>query len=169
MKNNGKDEPIEVFEPGDDNDDFYTELDEERQAELDEFVGLPVVGLELWDTSLGDEDAQEPVTPENRSFFDVDLLFEGGLALELYVASVYPDPEGDPVVGMDAIYEEIGKLSDDNLELLDFDQADDEGGLALAFGKGKDTRQVIVASAWMVSEWEETAEDAEEDLGEEEA
>lgn len=161
MKNNGKDEPIEVFEPGDDNDEYYTELDDDRQAELNEFVGLPVVGLELWDTSLGDDEAAEPVTPENRTFFDVDLLFEGGLALELYVASVYPDPDGDPLTGMDAIYEEIGKLSDSSLELLDFDQADEEGGLALAFGKGEDTRQVIVASAWMVSEWEESDEDDE--------
>lgn len=166
MKNNGTDEPIEVFDPGDDSDEFYTELDDDRQAELNEFVGLPVAGLELWDTSLGDEEADEPVTPENRTFFDVDLLFEGGLALELYVASVYPDPDGDPIAGMDAIYEEIGKLSDDNLELLDFDQADDEGGLALAFGKGEDTQQVIVASAWMVSEWEESDEDDED--GEEE-
>lgn len=163
MKNNGKEEPVEVFEPGDDNDEFYTELDDDRHAELNEFVGLPVSGLELWDTSLGDDETEEPVTPENRSFFDVDLLFEGGLALELYVASVYPDPEGDPITGMDAIYEAIGKLSDENLELLDFDQADEEGGLALAFGKGDDTKQVIVANAWMVSEWEEGEEDVEEE------
>ncbi len=163
MKNNGKEEPVEIFEPGDDSDEFYTELDEDRQAELDEFVGLPVSGLELWDTSLGDDEAEEPVTPENRSSFDVDLLFEGGLALELYVASVYPDPDGDPITGMDAIYEVIGKLSDDDLELLDFDQADEEGGLALAFGKGDQTNQVIVASAWMVSEWEEGEEDVEEE------
>jgi hypothetical protein len=163
MKNNGTDEPIEVFDPGDDSDEFYTELDDDRQAELNEFVGLSVAGLELWDTSLGDEDAEAPVTPENRTFFDVDLLFEGGLALELYVASVYPDPDGDPITGMDAIYEVIGKLSDDNLELLDFDQADEEGGLALAFGKGEDTKQVIVASAWMVSEWEESDEDDDDE------
>lgn len=163
MKNNGKEEPVEIFEPGDDSDEFYTELDEDRQAELDEFVGLPVSGLELWDTSLGDDEAEEPMTPENRSFFDVDLLFEGGLALELYVASVYPDPDGDPITGMDAIYEVIGKLSDDDLELLDFDQADEEGGLALAFGKGDQTNQVIVANAWMISEWEEGEEDVEEE------
>jgi hypothetical protein len=161
MKNNGTDEPIEVFEPGDEDDEYYTELDEDRQAELNEFVGLAVTGLELWDTSLGDDEAEEPVTPENRAFFDVDLLFEGGFALELYVASVYPDPDGDPITGMDAIYETIGKLSDESLELLDFDQADEEGGLALAFGKGEQTHQVIVASAWMVSEWEEAEEDEE--------
>ncbi len=162
MKNNGTDEPVEVFEPGYEEDEFYTELDDDREAELNEFLGLPVVGLELWDTSLGDDEAEEPVTPENRTVFDADLLFEGGLALELYMASVYPDPDGDPVTGMDAIYNTIGQLADDNLELLDFAQADEEGGLALAFGKGDQTRQVIVSSAWMVSEWEES-EDGEEE------
>ncbi len=163
MKNNDKDEPVEIFEPGNEEDEFYTELDDEREAELNEFVGLPVVGLELWDTSLGDDEAEEPVTPENRTFFDADLLFEGGLALELYVASVYPDPDDDPITGMDAIYTTIGQLADDNLELLDFAQADEKGGLALAFGKGDQTRQVIVASAWMISEWEANEDEIEEE------
>ena len=162
MNDNGKDEMIEIFEPGEENDDLYARLDDDRRAELDEFVGLQVAGLELWETSLGDDEADEAVTPENRTFFDVDLLFDGGLALELYVASVYPDPDGDAAVGMDSIYEVVGKLSDDDLELLDYDQADEEGGLALAFGKGEQTHQVIVASAWMVSEWEEADEDEEE-------
>ncbi len=162
MKDNGKDEVLDVFEPGEEDEDLYTELDDDRRAELDEFVGSHVTGLELWETSLGDDEADEPVTPETRAFFDADLLFEGGLALELYVAAVYPDPDGDPVMGLDAIYDMIGKLSDDELVLLDYDQADDEGGLALAFGKGEQTQQVIVAGAWMVGEWEEAEEDAEE-------
>jgi hypothetical protein len=159
MKNNGKDEIIEVFEPGDEEDELYSLLDDDRRAELDELVGLQVSGLELWETSLGDEDADESVTPENRAFFDVDLLFEGGLALELYVATLFPGPDSDPVVGLDSIYETVGKLSDDELELLDYDQADDDGGLALAFGKGDTTHQVIVANAWMISEWEETEDE----------
>jgi hypothetical protein len=162
MKNNGKDEVLDVFEPGEEDENLYAELDDDRRAELDEFVGFHVAGLELWETSLGDDEADEPVTPETRAFFDVDLMFEGGLALELYVASVYQDIDGDPVTGLDNIYDLIGKLSDDELVLLDYDQADEEGGLALAFGKGEQTCQVIVASAWMVGEWEETEEGDEE-------
>ncbi len=163
MKNNGKEEVMDVFEPGEEDEDLYTELDDDRRAELDEFVGLHVAGLELWETSLGDDEADEPVTPENRALFDVDLLFEGGMALELYVAAIYPDPDGDPVTGLDKIYEVIGKLSDDEMLLLDFDEADDDGGLALAFGKGEQTQQVIVAGAWMVSEWEEDEEGEQEE------
>jgi hypothetical protein len=163
MNDNGKDDVIEIFEPGEEDDELYSMLDDDRRAELDELVGLQVAGLELWETSLGDEDADEPVTPENRAFFDVDLLFEGGMALELYVATVFPGPDSDPVVGLDGIYEIVGKLSDDELELLDFDQADEDGGLALAFGKGDKTHQVIVANAWMISEWEESDEDDDEE------
>ena len=162
MKNNGKDEPIEIFEPGAEDDDLYTELDDDRRAELDQMLETRVVGVELWETSLGDDENEEPVTPEDRTFFDIDILFEGGSTLELYVASVYPDPDGDPVIGLDNIYEVIGKLSDDGLELLDYDQADEDGGLALAFGKGEQTGQVIVANAWMISEWEEAEEDETE-------
>lgn len=164
MKNNGKDEPIEIFEPGAEDDDLYTELDDDRRAELDQVFETRVVGVELWETSLGDDENEDPVTPEDRAFFDIDILFEGGLALELYVASVYPDPEADPVVGLDKIYDIIGKLSDAGLELLDYDQADEDGGLALAFGKGEQTAQVIVANAWMISEWEEADDDETEEV-----
>ena len=163
MNDNGKDDVIEIFEPGEEDDELYSVLDDDRRAELDELVSLHVEGLELWETSLGDEDADEPVTPENRAFFDVNLLFEGGMALELYVATVFPGPDSDPVVGLDGIYEIVGKLSDDQLELLDYDQADEDGGLALAFGKGDKTHQVIVANAWMISEWEESDEEEDEE------
>lgn len=163
MSNNGKEEVLDIFEPGDEAEEFYTSLDEDREAELAELIGVPVVGLELWETSLGDDEAEGPIAPENRSFFDVDLLFDGGTALELYVASVYPDPNGEAVTGLDAIYDVIGRLSDDELQLLDFDQADEEGGLALAFGKDNQTQQVVVASAWMVSEWEPEEADEEEE------
>lgn len=163
MKNNGKDEQIEIFEPGAEDDDLYTELDDDRRAELDQMLETRVVGVELWETSLGDDENEEPVTPEDRAFFDVDILLDGGSALELYVASIYPDPDADPVVGLDKIYEVIGKLSDENLELLDYDQADEDGGLALAFGKGEQASLVIVANAWMISEWEEAEDDGAEE------
>ena len=161
MKDNGKDDVIEIFEPGEEDDELYSVLDDDRRAELDELVGLHVEGLELWETSLGDEDADEPVTPENRAFFDVDLLFEGGMALELYVATVAPGPDTDPIVGLDGIYDIVGKLSDDELELLGYERADEDGGLVLAFGRGDEIRQLIVAEAWMVSEWEESEEEEE--------
>ena len=160
---NGMDEEFEDLDEAGD-DDLYTELDDDRRAELEEMLGLKVLGIELWEESLGDEEEAEPVEPEKREFFDCDLYLDDNQALELYVTSAYPDPDKDPVTGMDAIFEEVGKLADDKLELIDYGEADEEGGLALAFGHGEKVHMVLVASAWMVSEWEpdEAAEDEDE-------
>ena len=155
MNNNGMDEEFDDLDESVD-DDLYTELDDDRRAELNEMLGLTVLGIELWDESLGDEEDAEPVQPEDRVFFDCDLYLEDNLALELYVAAVYPDPEKDPISGMDTIFDVVGRLADDKLALIDYGEADEEGGIALAFGKGDDVSLVVVASAWMISEWEPT-------------
>lgn len=165
MPKNGLDGDTEGFagagfdEPGD--DDLYTVLDDDRRAELDEMVGLKVLGLELWEESLGDEEEVEPVKPEDRVFFDCDLYLEDNQALELYVTSAYPDPEGDPVAGMDAIFDVVGRLADEKMGLIDYGEADEEGGLALAFGAGETVGMVLVCSAWMVSDWEPEEEESE--------
>jgi hypothetical protein len=177
MKGNGMDEEFKDignplgFDEGDETleDDLYTVLDDAGREELEELVGLKVVGLDVWEESLSDSEEEEPVKPEERVFFDCDLLFDDGLALELYAAAAYPDPDGEPVQGMDNITAVIEKLADQNLELLDFDQADEEGGLALAFGVDDQTQLVLAASAWLVSEWEEEEEGDEEDQGDEQA
>jgi hypothetical protein len=167
MKNNGTDEEFEGYDQVSE-DELYTELDDDRRAELDEMVGLKVVGVELWEESLGDDEEGGPVDPEDRTFFDCDLFLEDNLALELYVASVYEGPDSDdPVVGMDNIYDVVGRLADDDMELMDFDQADDEGGLYLAFGHGDAVELVLVSSAWMVSEWEEEEEEEGENAANE--
>jgi hypothetical protein len=62
---------------------------------------------------------------------------------------------------MDAIFDAVGRLADDKLELIDYGEADEEGGLALAFGKGEKVEVVVVASAWMISEWEPDEEETE--------
>lgn len=158
MSQNGQPEEFEGFELME--DDLYTELDDDRRVELDELVSRKVLGVELYEDSLGDEEEEGPIAPEARVFFDCDLYLEDNQALELYVTSAYPDPDADPVVGVDAIFEAIGKLADDKLALVDFGEADEEGGLALAFGQDDKVALVLVCSAWMVSEWEADEEEA---------
>ncbi|MCU0508448.1 MAG: hypothetical protein MUC34_08595 [Anaerolineae bacterium] len=154
MGTNGFDEQPEGYEDMGE-DDLYYALDDDRRAELNEMVGLKVLGIELWEESIADEEEDEPVAPEERMFVDCDLYLDDNVALELYVASVYPDPDGDPVVGVDEIFAAVGKLADDNLELVDYGEADEEeGGIALAFGRGDNVQLVVVAQAWMVSDWE---------------
>jgi hypothetical protein len=160
VNNNGMDEEFDDLDESLE-EDLFTELDDDRRAELNEMLGLAVLGIELWDESLGDEEGAEPVAPEERVFFDCDLYLEENQALELYVAAVYPDPEKDPVTGMDVIFDAVGRLADDKLELIDYGEADEEGGLALAFGKGEKVEVVVVASAWMISEWEPDEEETE--------
>jgi len=163
MTNNGLDEQPEGFEDFGD-DELYYSLDDDRRAELNEMVGLKVLGIELWDESIADEEGEPPPAAEDRMFVDCDLYFDDNLALELYVTSVYPDPEGEPVVGVDAMFAAVGRLADDNLELVDYGEADEEeGGLALAFGHGENVEMVLVANAWMVSDWEPDEDAAFED------
>ena len=161
MVNNGLDDQLEDFDDMGE-DELYYELDDDRRAELNEIVGLKVLGIELWEESIADEEEEQPPAPDERVFVDCDVYFDENVALELYVAAVYPDPEGDPLTGVDAIFAAIGRLADDNLELVDFGEADEEdGGIALAFGRGDDVQLVLVANAWMVTDWEPDEEDDE--------
>ena len=95
MADNGLDDLPEGYEE-DGDDDLYYSLDDDRRAELNEMVGLKVLGIELWEESIADEEGVQPPAAEDRMFVDCDLYFDDNLALELYVTSVYPDPEGEP-------------------------------------------------------------------------
>jgi hypothetical protein len=157
MSDNGRENSIENLEEMPE-ETAYTVLDDERREELDSMLDLKVMGIEL---EVWDEDEED--SGEEPTLFDCDLFLDDGLALELYAAVAYPDPEGDPVKGADPIFEVVGKLVDDELALLDYQQADDEGGLLLAFGKDEEVSLVVLANEWMVSEWEA---DYEEEGGE---
>jgi hypothetical protein len=141
-------------------DELYIELDDERREEIDELIGMRVLGIEVWEESLGD-DENDPPKPNERIFFDCDLFFESSQAVELYVTAAYPDPEADPVTGLSAIYDAVGALADGKLVLIDYGEVDEEGGLALAFGHDEHVHLVLAASAWMVSEWEAEGESDE--------
>jgi hypothetical protein len=163
MTGNGLDEELEGEGPFDEtdevlDDELNTVLDDAAREELDSLVGLQVVGLDVWEESLSDDENEPPVKPEERVFFDTDLMLQDGVALELYAAAAYSDPEGEPLKSMDEITAALERLADQNLVLLDFDQADEEGGLALAFGGEEKVQLVIAAGAWVVSEWEEDIE-----------
>ncbi len=162
MGDNGRDNSIEDMEEMPE-ESAYTLLDDDRREELDSMLELKVVGIEL---EVWDEDEENPT--EDPALFDCDLFLDEGLALELYAAVVYPDPKGDPIKGVDPIFDVVGKLVDDEMALLDYQQADEDGGLLLAFGKDDDVRMVVLANEWMVSEWEEEEEEEEGDETDEE-
>jgi hypothetical protein len=164
MSDNGKDTPLEEPEEMLEEEVTYTALDDERRKELDDMIDLQVLGIEL---EVWDEDEDEEHSDEEPTLFDCDLFLDEGQALELYAAAAYPDPEREPVKGADPIFEVVGKLVDDELTLIDYQQADEEGGLLLAFGKDDEVRLVVLANEWMVSEWEADSEEDSEEAGEE--
>jgi hypothetical protein len=159
MSDNGRDTPIEEMEEISEEEFTYTELDDERREELDAMIELKVLGIELevWD------EEEEGSGEEDPALFDCDIFLDEGQALELYAAVAYPNPEGEPVKGADPIFEAVGKLVDDELVLLDYQQADEEGGLLLAFGKNEEVLLVVLANEWMVSEWEADMEEGEDE------
>lgn len=164
MSKNGVEEEFEGLEEFD--GEYYTRLDEDREAELNELVEerLKVLGVELYEDT--EEESEEPVKPEEQIFFDCDVYFEDNQALELYYAVAYTDPEGDPIAGIDAIFELVGRLADEGMHIIDFGEADEEeGGLAIAFGAGDSVKVVIACEAWMITEWEpdEEGEELEEE------
>jgi hypothetical protein len=159
MGDNGKDTPFEEPEEMLEEEITYTALDDERREELDSMIDLHILGIEL---EIWDEEEED--SEEDSALFDCDLFLDEGQALELYAAVAYPNPEGEPVKGADPIFEVVGKLVDDELALLDYQQADEEGGLLLAFGKDEEVRLVVLANEWMVSEWEaDYADEGDED------
>lgn len=161
MSKNGKDEEFEELDFLD--DELFSELDDDRRSELEEMLGLKVLGVEMYEESIGDDEEEGQIASADRVFFDCDLYLEDNQALELYVATAYPDPDTEPAVGIDNIFEAVGRLADNQLALLDYGEADEEGGLALAFGRNEKVEMVLVCSAWMVSEWEPEESDSDDE------
>ena len=64
MVNNGLDDQLEDFDDMGE-DELYYELDDDRRAELNEIVGLKVLGIELWEESIADEEEEQEARPSH--------------------------------------------------------------------------------------------------------
>jgi len=71
---NGSEEEVFEFDVETEDDELYMELDDERREEIDEMIGLKVMGVEIWEESLGDDEKAPPKADE-RIFFDCDLFW----------------------------------------------------------------------------------------------
>jgi len=141
---------------------LQTGLDDDMRLALNELIGQRVVGVETWGGAPEGWEGGESATLEESTLLDCDLLMEEGVVLELYTILAYPDPESDPIEDVDETLDAIDLLVDDSLELVDYDQVDEEGGLALAFGKSDQVQIVFTAGAWAISEWEAASFEEEE-------
>lgn len=154
----GDDESSEMME-------LRTEVTEEELKVLEGLEGKQLASLTLWSDSLAYADENEDQTPdEERYFFDCDLYFANHQLLELYGASLYLDPEDDPVQGMDLITNMLAAITEDGGTLAEVAR-DDDDGLVLVFD-ATDAALVVAVSGWVLDTWDELP-DFEEDEEEE--
>ncbi len=132
---------------------LHLQLDDEQYAALVETVaGEKVVGLALWEESIADESTERPA-PENRVLFDLDLYLENNLLLTLYGASVFPDPESEPLRGWQRAGKIMQSLVNEGIWLDDI-AATEESNLVLVLCRGRAPQLYLIVSGWSAEKWE---------------
>ena len=121
---------------------------------------VPVASIVIWDSSLVDDDLDEPVTDENRVYVDFELYLENQTLLELYGAAVLPDEDSDAMVGLDAIREALTALADAGAVVQEI-SADQDDSLVLTLGNDGGDQLLVFVTAWIESTWDNLPEDAE--------
>ncbi len=142
-----------------DQPEILTSLTPQAFAELRKLENKLLASLTFWEDSLAYGDEVE-VTPEDeRIFFDCDLYFADHHLLEVYGASIYDDPDNDPLQGLDTIAQALGDLAEDGSQLFEV-AADAEDGLVLIFGSNEASRAgeislIMAVSGWALGAWQE--------------
>lgn len=146
--------------------DLHTEVTEQELKVLQALEGKQLASLTLWAESLAYAEETEDETPEeDRYFFDCDLYFANHQLLELYGASLYVDPDQDPIQGMDLITEMLADITEDGGTLSEVAR-DEEDGLVLVLASN-DSSLVVAVSGWVLDTWDELPEFEEEEEEEE--
>ncbi len=132
---------------------LHLQLDDEQYAALVETVaGEKVVGLALWEESIADDSTERPA-PEKRILFDLDLYLENNLLLTLYGASVFPDPESEPLRGWQRAGKIMQSLVNEGIWLDDI-AATEESNLVLVLCRGHTPQLYLIVSGWSAEKWE---------------
>lgn len=133
--------------------DFQQVLDDEQYELLVEAIGGErVVGLALWEESIGDEEGEKP-SAQTRMLFDLDLYLENNLYLELYGAFLFPDPESDPLRGLQQTGTILRTLIEEGV-WLDEIAGTDEDELVLILSRNHQPQLFLNVGGWSLEEWE---------------
>ncbi|MCD6291304.1 MAG: hypothetical protein J7M34_12430 [Anaerolineae bacterium] len=136
---------------------IQTDLNPLLFVQLQTLQGKSVQGLALWQNSIADEELMEldgDVSPENRIFVDFDLYLEGHVLLEIYAATIYRDLDEAPIMGLDAISQALGDMTEQGTILSDV-AMDDEDGLVLVLTTQDGVSLIIAPSGWALGHWDE--------------
>ncbi|MCO6450949.1 MAG: hypothetical protein J5I90_09215 [Caldilineales bacterium] len=127
-------------------------LTDDLWEDLTVLEGEPIDSLVVWDSSLVDENLDEPVTDENRIYVDFELYLSNQTLLELYGAAVVPDEGSDALVGLDVITERLSGMAAQGARIEGI-FADQDDGLVLLLAS-PDDEVFVPVTAWIESVWE---------------
>jgi len=139
--------------------DLQFRLTDDIWQEMVALEGAPISAMVVWDQSMLDEALDEPITPANRPFVDIDLYLANQTKLELYGASVTRDEESDPIIGLDAIGEALARHARDGAT-IDEIAAGPEEMLVIVLGNDRHESLLVAVSAWLEDTWDQLPEDA---------
>ncbi len=121
--------------------------------------GVPVSSLVVWDSSLVDDNLDDPVTDENRVYVDFELYLSNQTLLELYGVAVLPDESSEALVGLDAIGEALGRLADEGAIVQEI-SSDQEGRLVMSLASQEGRSLLTWVTAWLETTWDSLPEEA---------
>ncbi len=152
--------------PKQDETPLYTNVDDELYDELSQLAGQKVVYIEVWEDSLstalegegaageentdkdGEEDEVEQIS------FDIDLYLADGAYFELYSASCFESPDGEPWQGLDNVSGRLAAAAKGGAILQEV-AVDEEDQLVLVLRHGKEGHIYLPVAAWLLEEWDE--------------
>ena len=133
---------------------IQTVVTEKDMQSLRALEGKLLTTLTLWEDSLAYGDEDEAVPEAERIFFDCDLYLADRQLLEVYGASAYFDPDGEPLQGMEVITEALGELAEGGNVVAEVG-SDAEDGLVLVFAADDEATMIMAVSGWVLSTWDE--------------
>ena len=148
-------------ENGETADNINFKLTDELWEEMADLEGVPIASIVIWDSSLVDEDMDEPVTDENRMYVDCELYLANQTLLELYGAAVLPDEDSEPLVGLEVISTELSDLAEEGAVVQEI-SADQDESMVLTLTTESGRTLLVFTSAWIESTWDDLPDDEED-------
>ena len=145
---------------------LYTSVDDEQYNDLSELNGQPVVHVGVWEEGLAESMAStnsgyaaaDDGTEEGVAA-DIDLYLRDGVYFELYGTLCYTDLDAAPLADLGEIEQQLQQQLKAGLKLLEI-AVDEEDGLVVILGRGKNPLFYLQVGAWLLDEWEELPESA---------
>ncbi|RME86046.1 MAG: hypothetical protein D6775_01110 [Caldilineae bacterium] len=140
-------------------EDIQFKLTDELWEDMAALEGVPIASLVIWDSSLVDDNLDQPVTDEERVYVDFELYLSNQTLLELYGAAVLPDEDSDAMVGLDNIGESLSRLAREGAVIKEI-ACDQHDRLVLVLAGPSGQTLLVPVTAWLESTWDTLPEEA---------